>query len=117
MTLGELIVRLEAQPEDNEVEFDFGYLAPDGLHSWRGDYADLAIGYEYQPSGPKVAELLADLRAAVGKTFTGYKGGEFTMREDTPVHIDNYGDTSHTNLVGVWSDDYRTILLTSRELS
>lgn len=83
LTLGEAITRLEQ--EDPDLEVTEGFTRP---HSNRGDYCDLGV----EPCGPmKVGELLEVLRGAVDKTFTGYKGGEFRMTEDTLVHLSKYG--------------------------
>ena len=44
---------------------------------------------------PPVADvsvvLLAHAKSAMGATFTGWKGGEFTMGEYTDCHIGEYG--------------------------
>lgn len=82
MTLGGLISRLEQLDQTAEM---------DGIrdaHSYRGYYSDLAFSVG---SKRKVADVLADVRAAVESTFEGYKGGEFTMYEDAPVWIASYG--------------------------
>lgn len=47
LTLGELIAKLEAVPDekkDKTVQFDFEYAYPTTLTSWRGIYAELALG-------------------------------------------------------------------------
>ena len=38
-------------------------------------------------------EILKEALLAHGKTFEGYKGGEFTMEGDTPVWYSHYGTT------------------------
>lgn len=52
--------------------------------SYRGDYYDLAFEIRRDV---RVADMLADARSALGKTFQGYKGGDYTMRESTPVWL------------------------------
>lgn len=75
MTLGELIAALEAENPDKILPR--GFTNP---HSWRGDYMQLA----FEPaSNVTVGEMLADARSALGATFTGWKGGEYTMSEYT----------------------------------
>ena len=51
IALGELIKLVEEEPKEDDctVTFDFGYFYPCGLMSWRGIYAELAIGYESEP--------------------------------------------------------------------
>lgn len=59
-------------------------------HSWRGSYDELA----FEPAeNVTVGEMLRDARAAIDATYSGYKGGEFTMREWTEVHVSNYGSS------------------------
>jgi hypothetical protein len=83
MTLGELIAALEAMPADLVIA---GLTKP---HSYRGYYCDLA----FEPCEKTTAgELLELCRGAMGRVFTGYKGGDYTMGENTPVWVANYGD-------------------------
>jgi len=99
LTLGRLIEKLEKLDGELEVIFDDGRI-PKGLDSYRGYYCDLAIGYAIIPDPPEpstrvermTVSLLLDLaRPALGKTFTGYKGGDYLMNEDTPLWCSNYG--------------------------
>ena len=87
MTLGSLIKRLSMMPPEANLKV---YV---NLHSYRGYYEDLSIGEE--DSGPvsTVSELLTACKEAVGKEFTGYKGGEFVMGHDTPLWVAGYGKT------------------------
>lgn len=92
MRLNDWIETLEAQPMTLPVYFDDG--EPVGsLESWRGVYAHLTLTTGRAPR--TVAELLAEARAAVGSTYQGYKGGDFTMDESTPVWADPYGDANN----------------------
>ena len=83
MTLGKLIVALEAMPADTEIA---GLTEP---HSYRGYYDDLA--FEPQAEKVKAGELLAKCRATMGRVFEGYKGGDFVMGELTPIWVSEYG--------------------------
>lgn len=83
MNLGELIEKLEKVPSD--LVFPNGFGEP---MSWRGVYAELA----FNPERDVTAEsMLANAKSAIGKTFTGYKGGDFRMSLKTDVHIAAYG--------------------------
>lgn len=83
LTLGRLIKRLEAL--DPEAIVAVGH-----PHSYRGYYSDLS----FSPDGEQtVGEWLGRCRQAVGETFTGWKGGDFTMGEDTPVWVSCEGST------------------------
>ena len=89
-TLGELIAALER--EDPSQVVPVGFKNP---HSYRGYYHDLA----FEPAlNVTVGEMLEAARSALGQTFEGYKGGEFTMTESTDVWIACYG--SHGETIG-----------------
>lgn len=122
ITLGELIIKLELMPatyksgekdEPRCVRFEFGNLSPTHLMSWRGSYSELAIGYS-DDSEKTHKEFLDELRGMVGKTLTGYKGGDFVMGKNTPVWIANYGNSGETAIVDVRQDDYYTNLITKQ---
>lgn len=83
MTLGKLIAALEAMPENAEVA------NLRRAHSYRGYYCDLA--FEWGTGTRPAADLLTECRAAMGRSFHGYKGGYFIMGELTPVWVAVYG--------------------------
>jgi len=87
MTLGELIDKLSAYPDQDAV-FKIGFKNPD---SWRGSYDEIA----FEPAKDVPLKIiLKQAEDCLGTTFQGYKGGEFTMYGDTPIHIDAYGEWS-----------------------
>ena len=127
LTLGELLALLEKIPTEYgdkhdpvSIEFDFGSAYPTGFSSWRGSYAEVAINYElsgYDKSDGQfdhkdLKEFVAELRETIGKTFTGWKGGDFKMTADTPVWVANDGNVGNTGVVGVKSDGYTVVLQT-----
>lgn len=83
LTLGGLIERLEAMPQDAKV---IGFGEP---HSYRGYYCDLA--FEKTAEKRTVAEVLYEVRGCMGQKFEGYKGGDFWMTGNTPVWLADYG--------------------------
>ena len=83
LTLGRLIATLEAMPRGAQV----ANLRDPG--SYRGYYQDLY--FEQQFGTRPASELLADCKAAMGKVFEGYKGGEYVMGELTPLWVATYG--------------------------
>lgn len=83
LTLGGLIAALEAMPSDAQVA-NLG-----DEHSYRGYYIDLA--FKRLDGTRPAGELLADCRAAMGRVFEGYKGGEFVMGAKTPLWVASYG--------------------------
>ncbi len=83
MTLKDLIEELEKQPPEKIARKGFHH-----PHSYRGDYCDLA----FEPKNVVTAgEMLADAKSALGKTFEGWKGGDFTMNEYTECWIADKG--------------------------
>lgn len=84
MYLNELIETLEKYPREQVVAKGFN-----SAHSYRGDYAQLA----FEPAdNVTVGEMLDCARKAFGKTYRGYKGGEYKMGEYTECYIANYGE-------------------------
>lgn len=112
MRLSDLIRSLEVFDKDLKVVYDFGYFRPHDLDSSRGDYSELALGYT-EEGDITVKELLELLKGAIGRTYTGYKGGEFLMNEHTPVCIDNWGHWSETEIVAV-QGSHRVTIITRR---
>ena len=86
MTLDQLIERLREYPLDTYVPN--GFAEP---HSYRGYYEQLA----FTPlQDTTTGEMLEHAESAMGKEFEGYKGGEFLMTGDTPVHIARWGSSN-----------------------
>lgn len=105
LMLGELIILLEnVKNKDLPVIFDYGEYRPICLDSWRGAYGELAINYSDKESPISCAKLLKELKEAIGKTFEGYKGGDYVMGKNTPLWAANYG----TSLA--WCGDSRGII-------
>ena len=117
LSLGSVIERLEKLDPEDRVVFDFCNMVPTRLESWRGSYDELALGF-VDPSRRgservSVAELLERLRLAVGRTYTGWKGGEYVMGLITPVWVANPGDAHNTAIVGVELIDYQVVIQTA----
>lgn len=78
-SLGELIDALKVEDSAKRVRVGFG-----NPHSWRGDYCELA----FEPvTDTTVGQMLAAAESAMGATYEGWKGGDFTMGEDTRVWL------------------------------
>lgn len=126
LSLGELINELEKvdlKYDDKtykSVEFDFGSAVPTDLDSWRGSYNELALGYRlsgYDNQDEHFAECKADkllehLKESIGKEYSGWKGGEFTMSENTPIWVANSGNSGNTSVVGVYDANYKIVIIT-----
>lgn len=100
MNLGDLIATLDGFPKDAPIRYGWG--KPVGrFTSWRGRYDELTLMPGNAEEERTVGDVLADARAAVGATFTGYKGGEYVMTERSPVWADDYGDCDYRAITGV----------------
>lgn len=124
MTIGELIDALRQVKADSRVQFDFANCVPGQIASWRGIYSEPALGWKAtgysragggsQDAAPTVGLLVAELlNATDGREYEGWKGGDFTYRLSSPLHVDNPGDYSKTAIVGVDDRDYYVVLQTA----
>lgn len=85
MHLRELIDELSGLNPETIVKYGFGEPM-----SWRGDYYELA----FEPvKDTTIGSMLEYANSALGSTYEGYKGGEFTMHENSEVYIASYGST------------------------
>lgn len=91
MTLKDIIEALEA--EDPNRILPVGFNSP---HSYRGYYDQL--GFE-PATDISIGDMLAAARSALGATFQGYKGGDYTMSPYTDCWIAEYGH-SGDNMIG-----------------
>lgn len=104
MTIGELVNTLKRKDQDASVRLDWIYTVPKGgVHSYRGYYEDLAIGYGEMDfkTDPKVSDVVKWLEDAIGKDFFGYKGGEYTMELETVVWVANSSESGGIAIVDV----------------
>ncbi len=92
-TLGELIARLREEP-DQTRKLKLGFSNP---HSYRGYYQDVAFEIA---SDVTVAEMLACAEWALGRTFHGWKGGDFTMADYTDTWLVQEAGTSCGETLG-----------------
>lgn len=65
------------------TEFEYGISDP---FSWRGSYDEVAFEVLQRPMTRE--EILAKINKAYSETFSGYKGGEFTFDDYTPVNFE-----------------------------
>lgn len=121
-TIGALIDQLKQEDGALLVQFDFCYLSPSGLDSYRGFYDHAAMGW-VQGGGlwsndtdcwPTVERVVKGLEKAIapGKTYQGWKGGTYKFTRDTPIWVANSGHTGSTAIVGVRSNSSFVVLLT-----
>lgn len=124
--LGDLIKDLEKYKDYDyglmEVVFDDGSI-PAEFDSWRGSYCELALGYK-KDGICHAHSLYVKAFNTNGSIFEGYKGGEFIMDLDTPIHQANYGETGvedeegnydYKKIIGVKEEGKKLIILTRIE--
>lgn len=88
--LDDVIAALEAEDPDRVLPIGFN-----NPHSFRGDYAQLA----FEPAlNIKVGEMLDAARSALGTTYQGWKGGDFTMHGSTECWIAEEGRGSDNQI-------------------
>lgn len=117
MTIGGLKDQLRKLTHDLEVRYDFCGRVPSRIHSWLGLYRHPALDHR-DPTlkALTVAELLQILEEATdGRTFKGYRGGDYNFEDTDELHIDNYGEYTNTELVFISHDTDQVILHTTTE--
>ena len=121
MNIGQVKEILSRAAGDSYVYYDFCNCVPTKIDSWRGIYAEPALGWcDIGRSGDgtniTVSQLLDELKKATdGRTYHGWKGGEYSYNDKSPLHIDNPGDYSDTFITEIIDYDYCIIIYTSKE--
>jgi hypothetical protein len=78
--------------------------ASDRFLSWRGSYEQLSIS----PDAEKeitVSDFYTALHDMLGQTITGWKGGDYTVGEQTELYADPWGAYTDHRIVG--GSEYR----------
>lgn len=101
LTLGQILKELKSHEPGAEVYFDFEHARPVNIDSYRGYYEDLSLGFDFSSQPMKCEELVKLLRGCIGRSFEGYKGGEYTMDEETTVWVANHGNTGGTAITRI----------------
>lgn len=97
ISLGDFIEALSNAPKgslvslSNSTSSEPSATIPE-FNSYRGYYSDIAL--EPWDGTLTVEQLLSAANDACGRTFEGYKGGDFAMDADTPLWIAHYGSAS-----------------------
>jgi hypothetical protein len=101
MNVGQVLDAIARLPDGKPVLIGKVGASPGGVMSYRGYYEELAIYAAPDGEVVSVASLRRILSGAVGKTFTGYKGGNYRMDRRTPLWVSEYGAADGTIIVGV----------------
>ena len=110
MDIREVIEKLKKMPSDRNVFFNFCHCVPTTVDSWRGIYSELALGWD-MPSYDKiitVAGLIKELESAITQ-----KGGDFSYNLDSPLHIDNPGKYTLTEIEDIVDVEWGVIIITN----
>lgn len=115
-SVGQVLEVLRQVPPDHKVWFDFCRTRPIGVASWRGIYAEPALAWSGE-GATTAAELILWLEKAIapGQKFHGYKGGEYQFAARDPLHIDNWGEYTETEIHKITFDGYEVLIHTRRE--
>ncbi len=111
LTLGDILLALVRANPELPVYLDRDCGTPGDLISYRGYYSDLAI--ERGSKEVLCGAFAESLEATIGKTFEGYKGGDYTMSSSTLVWVSEYGDCTSMGVSGVNVNPYRIVLETA----
>lgn len=86
----------------SKLFFDHG-AGVGNLCSWRGSYDCLSVEHRAANEATStVSELLAETKDALsGRRFYGYKGGWFTMKPDTPIYADDWGECNYNVVIAL----------------
>lgn len=105
VSLSGIVAFLEHEVQDGDWLIRFG-VDPTSAHSYRGYYYELA--FEPMRNVP-ASKMLASFKDSLGKTFEGWKGGDYKMHEDTYVYItfsgNSGGDMIGRTLLHYWKAD------------
>ena len=123
LTLGKLIEKIDNIIDNRKesiealVFYDFCNLYPASIHSWRGNYHDVALDYDMckyaaYSNNLSLKEFHTLLKDTIGKIFTGYKGGDYKMTKESLVWADCYGECSRTAIIDVIDVEDRIVLVT-----
>ena len=102
----------------DETKFEYGISEP---FSWRGSYDEVA--FEILREEMSKEDIIRRIELAYSETFVGYKGGEYTFNDYTPVNFEtdtgSYTDGGYTaDMIAeleekepVYDNDYRLVEL------
>lgn len=117
MKLGELIDALETHEAGRIVRVSKLYnIAPSSFASYRGDYAQLALGYKKIYGDVTIRGLLLLANSATGAVMEGYKGGNYRMGRDTTIMLANWGEATEVELARVEADEFGNVRLIGRNV-
>jgi hypothetical protein len=93
LTIGDMLTKLDQFNDDETVTYSNGAYFDGSFGSYRGYYEDMYLGFDREDQGCNtVGHLKTALESALSHgEMTGYKGGEFSIEEDTLLWSASYG--------------------------
>jgi hypothetical protein len=107
-TIKQVLDILKQAPSDAPVHYSYFRCVPTYVDSWRGIYAEAALGWapvEYK-NQITAQELIKKLEYSLDKIYTGWKGGDYCYNKHTPLHIDNRGECTNTEIDKITFNEY-----------
>ena len=116
LTIESMLDKLSQHDNSDTITFSNGEFLDGSFGSYRGYYEDLSIGYSDKDQGFNTVKDLKDiLNKALDKGIMyGYKGGEFSIDEDTLVWLAGYSDLGDM-IVGVAEVNGDVMIITKEE--
>ncbi len=121
MKIKEIVKKLQWCDPKLPIVFDFVGCYPTTIESWRGIYADPAIGWSHDRldkyNCPTVEQFLEEIYKATetDKRYQGWKGGWYQFNSEQELMVDNPGQYTLTRIVGVDVNGYQATLITQRD--
>jgi len=78
---------------------------PKIFHSYRGYYCDIAISIGEKETNYTVASLLTEAFSSINFQFEGYKGGYYTMNENSDLWVSRWGKANNFKCIKMTSDN------------
>lgn len=87
------------------------------VDSWRGSYNLPAVSYCDSLYGCTVHTAIHNLNEVDGMKVTGYKGGNYSLNEEDPLFIANYGDSNYcTAIIDIIETSDFIVCLTEQDM-
>jgi len=107
-TIKQVLDILKQAPSDAHVYYSYFRCVPTYVASWRGSYDEAALGWAPVEFKNQITakELIKQLEDSFGRPYSGWKGGDYCYYDDTPLHIDNQGECTNTEIDKITFNDY-----------
>jgi hypothetical protein len=105
----------EEGEEQGKYGFKYDKKTESVFASWRGSYCELSMEFNDKNQNITVVELLKMAEFVNGKYLCGYKGGDFLMDLQTPIHLALYGTCGILKLIGAKEIDGKVVLITRED--